>query len=111
MPVDDGGDAERKEIEKWFALGNWTSPLTGEELPSTNLLPNITLRNVIRESGLLSHCFDRDDGTQGWKCSWSRLLQRRPYICTVRHEIETALIESVVDFQDGQNRYHITALF
>ena len=62
--VDDGGDEdpdmtadgqtyERTEIEKWFALGKRTSPLTGEELPSTNLLPNIALRKVIRESGLL----------------------------------------------------------
>jgi hypothetical protein len=48
----DGQTYERAEIEKWFALGN-TSPLTGEELPSTNLLPNIALRQVIRESGLL----------------------------------------------------------
>jgi hypothetical protein len=49
----DGQTYERAEIEKWFALGNRTSPLTGEELPSTNLLPNIVLRTVIRESGLL----------------------------------------------------------
>ena len=49
----DGQTYERTEIEKWFALGNRTSPLTGEELPSTNLLPNIALRTVIRESGLL----------------------------------------------------------
>ena len=49
----DGQTDERAEIEKWFALGNRTSPLTGEELSSTNLLPNIALRQVIRESGLL----------------------------------------------------------
>jgi ubiquitin C len=49
----DGQTYERTEIEKWFALGNRTSPLTGEELPSTNLLPNIALRKIIRESGLL----------------------------------------------------------
>jgi hypothetical protein len=48
----DGQTYERMEIEKWFALGNRTSPLTGEELPSTNLLPNIALRQAIRESGL-----------------------------------------------------------
>jgi hypothetical protein len=44
---------ERMEIEKWVALGNRTSPLTGEELSNTNLLSNITLHTVIRESGLL----------------------------------------------------------
>jgi ankyrin repeat protein/ubiquitin len=49
----DGQTYERTEIEKWFALGNRTSPLTGEELPSTNVFPNIALRTVIRESGLL----------------------------------------------------------
>jgi hypothetical protein len=43
----DGQTYERAEIEKWFALGNRTSPLTGEELSSTNLLPNIALRQVI----------------------------------------------------------------
>jgi hypothetical protein len=49
----DGQTYERAEIGSWFALGNRTSPLTGAELPSTNLLPNIALRNAIRESGLL----------------------------------------------------------
>ena len=49
----DGQTYERAEIEKWFALGNRTSPLTSEELPNTNLVPNIALRTVIRESGLL----------------------------------------------------------
>jgi hypothetical protein len=49
----DGQTDEREEIEKWFALGNRTSPLTGEELPNTNLLPIIGLCQVIRESGLV----------------------------------------------------------
>jgi hypothetical protein len=49
----DGQTYERSEIERWFALGNRTSPLTAAELPSTNLTPNIVLRNAIRESGLL----------------------------------------------------------
>ena len=44
---------ERTEIEKWFALGNRTSPLSAEELPTTSLLPNIALRKAMRESGLL----------------------------------------------------------
>jgi hypothetical protein len=44
---------ERTEIHKWFALGNRTSPLTGAELASTNLTPNIALRKFIQESGLL----------------------------------------------------------
>jgi hypothetical protein len=52
MIVDDQ-TYERVEIEKWFVLGNRTSPLTGEELPSTNLFPNIVLCTVIRECGLL----------------------------------------------------------
>ena len=64
-PVDDGGDEgpigfttdgqtyDRAEIEKWFTLGNRTIPLTGAELTNMNLLPNITLCQVIRASGLL----------------------------------------------------------
>jgi interleukin-1 receptor-associated kinase 4 len=49
----DGQTYERMEIESWFARGNRTSPLTGAELPSTNLTPNIALRNAIQENGLL----------------------------------------------------------
>ena len=43
----DGQTYERAEIEKWFAKGNRTSPLTGAELPSTVLMPNIALRKAI----------------------------------------------------------------
>ncbi len=42
----DGQTYERVEIESCFALGKRTSPLTGAELPSTHVTPNITLRNV-----------------------------------------------------------------
>ncbi len=50
----DGQSYERAEIESWFALGKRMSPLTGAELPSTHLTPNIALRNAIQESGLLN---------------------------------------------------------
>jgi hypothetical protein len=43
----DGQTYERAEIEKWFANGNRMSPLTGAELPSTLLTPNIALRKAI----------------------------------------------------------------
>ena len=49
----DGQTYERAEIERWFARGKITSPITGAELLSTNLTPNIALRNAIRESGFL----------------------------------------------------------
>jgi hypothetical protein len=47
----DGQTYERTEIERWFALGNRTSPLTAAELPSTLLFPNIALRNAIQDAG------------------------------------------------------------
>ncbi len=46
----DGQTYERMEIERWFALGNRTSPLTGAELPCTLLFPNIALRNAIQDA-------------------------------------------------------------
>jgi flagellar biosynthesis GTPase FlhF len=49
----DGQTYERMEIERWFALGNRTSPLTGAELPSTLLFPNIALRNAIHDAETL----------------------------------------------------------
>jgi hypothetical protein len=45
----DGQTYERRKIQKWFALGNRTSPLTGAELPSTNLTPNIVLRKWLAQ--------------------------------------------------------------
>ena len=50
----DGQTYERAEIESWFARGKRTSPLTGAELPSTHVTPNIALRHAIQESGLLN---------------------------------------------------------
>ena len=34
----------------WFAFGKRTSPLTGTEMTTTHVTPNITLRNDIQES-------------------------------------------------------------
>jgi hypothetical protein len=45
----DGHSYERREIEAWFGGGHNTSPKTGAVLPNTNLVPNIPLRNLIRE--------------------------------------------------------------
>jgi hypothetical protein len=45
----DGITYERTAIEEWFArspAGNATSPLTGEPLASTALLPNVMARSL-----------------------------------------------------------------
>ena len=44
----DGITYERAEIEKWL-LGSSKSPITGAELPHTNLNPNLALKIIIRE--------------------------------------------------------------
>ncbi|EFJ22666.1 hypothetical protein SELMODRAFT_416356 [Selaginella moellendorffii] len=38
---------ERKSIEKWIADGNSTCPATMQSMPSTDLVPNLTLRSLI----------------------------------------------------------------
>jgi hypothetical protein len=43
----DGHTYEHKEIEKWFSLGNITSPKTGVQLSDLNLVPNRNLRQAI----------------------------------------------------------------
>jgi hypothetical protein len=50
----DGQTYERGGIQSLFAVGKRTSPLTGAELPSTHVTPNIALHNVIQESDLLN---------------------------------------------------------
>ena len=44
----DGQTYERKEVTEWLATHN-ISPLTGEPLPHKDLVPNVALRNLIRE--------------------------------------------------------------
>ena len=44
----DGHSYDRKNIEAWLKLNN-SSPLTGEELSSRTLTPNITLKKSIEE--------------------------------------------------------------
>jgi len=44
----DGLSYEREAIEQWFSLGHTTSPSTGEELESKNLVPNFTLRSLLQ---------------------------------------------------------------
>lgn len=56
----DGLCYDRAEIERWFAGGNSTSPLSGASLDSTTLLPNIALQQAIEK----------------WEESHSKLLQR-----------------------------------
>ena len=45
----DGHTYDRSNIQRWF-LENRTSPLTGLQLLSTQLIPNIVLRNIIHET-------------------------------------------------------------
>ena len=43
----DGMTYERSAIQQWLDKGNSTSPLTGEKLPSTVLIPNNLVRGQI----------------------------------------------------------------
>jgi hypothetical protein len=45
----DGHTFERTSIEKWFHQGNRTNPMTGLQLSSRKLIPNIALKTVIEE--------------------------------------------------------------
>jgi hypothetical protein len=46
----DSHSYERREITKWFAGGHLKSPLTGSNLTSTTLFPNITLKKAIERA-------------------------------------------------------------
>ena len=47
--MSDGFSYERIEAEDWLSRGNTTSPLTNKTLTSTQLIPNVTLRQSIEE--------------------------------------------------------------
>lgn len=43
----EGNSYERREIEKWFAEGHESSPLTAAGMPSRSLFPNLNLKKMI----------------------------------------------------------------
>lgn len=48
----DGFCFDRRQIQEWFNKGKKTNPLTGKELPSTTLIENRSLRNVIEHHNI-----------------------------------------------------------
>ena len=48
----DGISFEREAVASWFAKGNTTSPVTGEQLETTQLVPNIALRKAIQRGAI-----------------------------------------------------------
>ncbi|KAM7269482.1 hypothetical protein ACFE04_024979 [Oxalis oulophora] len=44
-----GHTYDRSSILKWFRSGNYTCPITGEKLASTELVPNLTLQHIIQQ--------------------------------------------------------------
>ena len=44
-----GQTYERVAIEKWFAMGNRTDPMSGVVLESILLVPNVALRSMCRK--------------------------------------------------------------
>ena len=47
--LEDGHSYEKAAIEEWFSIGRTYSPMTNLPLASTELRPNISLRNTIAE--------------------------------------------------------------
>lgn len=45
----DGHTYEHRSIEKWFALGNRTSPVTNLKLGSLKITPNISMKKAIED--------------------------------------------------------------
>lgn len=45
--IETGITYERAELEKWFARGKDTCPITGQKLSNTRVIPNIGMRQRI----------------------------------------------------------------
>ncbi|KAK1310951.1 U-box domain-containing protein 18 [Acorus calamus] len=49
VTVSTGQTYDRASIKQWMRAGNLTCPVTGERLASTDLVPNLALKNLIRQ--------------------------------------------------------------
>lgn len=45
----DGHTFDKKNIKDWFGRGNKTNPMTGAKLKNLDLIPNISLKNIISD--------------------------------------------------------------
>ncbi|KAL4387314.1 hypothetical protein GQ457_09G012010 [Hibiscus cannabinus] len=55
-----GQTYDRSSIEKWFAHGNLTCPVTMQKLHDPSLVPNHNLRHLIQQWRQMGHPFDPD---------------------------------------------------
>ncbi|KAK8556627.1 hypothetical protein V6N13_064648 [Hibiscus sabdariffa] len=55
-----GQTYDRSSIEKWFACGNLTCPVTMQKLHDPSLVPNHNLRHLIQQWRQMGHRFDPD---------------------------------------------------
>ena len=90
----DGHTYEREMIAEWLRIRR-TSPLTNEQMPSTNLMPNITLKKVI-EGWLASQ--QAPQGVPDTPCSESS-----PYLSEVEGDELEAVKHSVYSAYDSND--------
>jgi len=62
----DGHVYDRENIARWFANGNFTSPVTGSKLKTTQLTPNHPLRQMIE--AFMPGYTHRADLDKDWTC-------------------------------------------
>ncbi|KAE8694950.1 putative disease resistance protein RGA3-like isoform X1 [Hibiscus syriacus] len=58
-----GQTYDRSSIQKWFAYGNLTCPVSMQKLHDPSLVPNHNLRHLIQQWLQMSHRFDPDYST------------------------------------------------
>lgn len=61
VSTSDGHTYERELIEAWLQTKS-TSPITGLPLPSKDLIPNVSLRKLIQDAGVLTQAEDKCEG-------------------------------------------------
>jgi hypothetical protein len=62
--ISTGHTYDRLSILKWFGDGNQTCPLTGEKLSCTDLVPNLVLKNFIKQYCLVNEIPITESGLQ-----------------------------------------------
>ena len=97
----DGHTYEREMIAEWLRIRR-TSPLTNEQMPSTNLMPNITLKKVI-EGWLASQ--QAPQGVPDRQCSESS-----PYLSEVEGDELEAVKHSVYSAYDSNDEVLLLSL-
>ena len=74
VTISDGLQLNGAAIKEWFDLGHTTSPSTNEQVDTSIMIPNISVRNIIKDWVSVNKDKNMNDGIQNFILNYLRRI-------------------------------------